>query len=757
MALTIGELVGFLRLDSEGWRRGLTRGRRDLDEFSRDANGRLRDLNGRFVAAGAASGKGFAAGLGDLGGFADRVTSAGDRAGASFLRLALSLTNVTTAASTVQGVVPIVAAMGGALALLPAIGAAVAVGMVAAKVGMAGFGDALAAIDDPAKFAESLEKLSPAARETALAVRDLAPAWKDVQQATQDALFAGVADEVRELGGAYLPVLKTGLSGITTEFNGAARGTAGFLSQSQQVQTVSGIFEQVRASIGATTSAVPALVSILLDLVAVGSEFLPNLSGGFGDAAQRAAEFVRAARESGQLREWISSGLSTLGDLGKVLGNLFAIARSVFGALDTGGASLLDTLLRVTGGVREFLDSFEGQQALAALGELLGTVSSVVTSVLLVALRQLAPLVVTLAPAFAQLATQVGSTLVTALTLAGPLLLGLADFLARNIGWLGPLGIGLYAAAQAFGVVSTAVRVLNVISALNPWVLIIAATIALVTLIVTNWDTIVAAVGAAWQWLVEAGRAAWGWIVDAVRTAAEFLVDLFLNWSLPGLIIKHWDSIVAGVRTAVQWVLDAVGWLSQLPGRVGAWFVQVKDAVVARWSEAVDWVRGVPRRILDALGDLGRLLHDTGANIVRGLINGFSSMAGAIRDKLLGLVKGAWDSVLSFLGIRSPSRLAAEAGRYVGEGLVVGLGRMSGAVDRAFLDMAALPPIPKVVIPAPRLLAPSGGDGAASLAPFGPNRTGGPVVHVTNHYPQAEPTSTTVNRSLQYAGALGVI
>ncbi|WP_158852835.1 phage tail protein [Saccharothrix deserti] len=732
MALTIGELVGYLRVDTSAWRRGLGDARAALSRIARDSARDLKDL-------------------------ADRVDSAGSKAGASFLRLAMSITNVAGAASAAQGVVRIVAAMGGALALLPAIGAAVAVGMVAAKVGMAGFGDALAAIDDPAKFAESLEKLSPAARETALAVRDLAPAWKGVQQATQDALFAGVADEVRKLGAGYLPVLKTGLSGVAGEFNVAARGTAGFLAQSQQVQTVSGIFGQVRASIGAATSAVPALVSILLDLVAVGSEFLPNLSGGFGDAAQRAAEFVSAARESGQLREWISSGLSTLGELGQVLGNLFAIARSVFGALDTGGASLVDTLLRVTGGVREFLESFEGQQALASLGELLGTVSSVVTSVLLTALRQLAPVVVALVPSFSELATQLGSSLTSALLMAGPLLLNLAGFLSANIGWLGPLAIGLYAAAQAFGVVSTAVRVLNVISAANPWALIIAATITLVTLIVTNWDTITSTVGAAWDWLVSAGQAAWDWIVGAVRGAAEFLVDLFLNWSLPGLIIKHWDSIVSGVRTAVQWVLDAVGWLGELPGRVGAWFVQVKDAVVARWSEAVDWVRGVPGRILDALGDLGRLLYDTGANILRGLINGFSSMAGAIRDKLLGLVEGAWDSVLSFFGIRSPSRLAAEAGVHVGEGLVVGLGRMSGVVDRAFLDMVALPPIPKTVIPAPRLVAPSGTDFAGSLAPFDPNRAGGPVVHVTNHYPQAEPTSTTVNRSLQYAGALGVI
>ncbi|SDD86761.1 phage tail protein [Actinokineospora iranica] len=732
MALTIGELTGYLRIDASAWRRGLGDARAALRRVARDS-------------------------ASDLDSLAEGARSAGTRAGQAFVGLALSIAKVAGAIATAQGAIPVIVAMGGALAVLPAIGVAVKVGMFAAQVGMTGFGDALAAVDDPAAFAESLGKLSPAARETAVAVRDLAPAWREVQRATQQALFAGVAEQVRELGGAYLPVLKTGLSGITTEFNSAARGTGAFLGQSQQVATVGGIFGNVRAAIGETTSAVPALVSILLDLVAVGSEFLPNLSGGFGDAAQRAAEFVRAARESGRLQEWMSSGLSTLGDLGKVFGNLFAIVRSVFGGLDTGGVSLLDTLLRVTGGVREFLESFEGQQALAALGELLGTVSTVVTSVLLTALRQLAPVVVALAPGFAQLATQLGSSLTSALTAVGPLLLGLAGFLSANAGWLGPLAIGLYAAAQAFGIVSTAVRVLNVISSANPWALIIAGTIALATLIVTNWDTITSAVGAAWDWLVNAGKAAWEWIVGVVRGAVDFLVGLFLNWTLPGLIIKHWDSIVAGVRAAVRWVLDAVGWLGQLPGRVGAWFGQVKDWIVRKWTEAVDWVRGVPGRVLDALGNLGSLLVNAGADIIRGLINGFGSLAGAIKDKLLGLVRGAWDAVLDFFGIASPSRLAARAGEHVGEGLVIGLGRMSGAVNRAFLDMAAVPPIPRVVVPAPRVAGMSGAGWAGSLAPFDARGTGGPVVHVTNHYPQAEPTSTTVNRGLQYAGALGVI
>ena len=141
-ALTVGELVGYLKVDSSAWRRGLLEARAELAKAAHDSSS-------------------------DLAKMADRTEKAGDRAAVSFVRLALSISNGATAAATAQSVVPIFAGLGGAMAVLPALGVAVGAGMLAAKVGMAGFGDALKNVGDPAKFAESLEKLSPAARDTA--------------------------------------------------------------------------------------------------------------------------------------------------------------------------------------------------------------------------------------------------------------------------------------------------------------------------------------------------------------------------------------------------------------------------------------------------------------------------------------------------------------------------------------------------------------------------------------------------------------
>ncbi|MGW1039897.1 phage tail protein [Streptomyces sp. NPDC002547] len=65
MALRIGDLVGFIRADDSGMRRGLSEAEMRLAGFQRDANGRLRDLHGHFISESDAIGRAIAAGLGD--------------------------------------------------------------------------------------------------------------------------------------------------------------------------------------------------------------------------------------------------------------------------------------------------------------------------------------------------------------------------------------------------------------------------------------------------------------------------------------------------------------------------------------------------------------------------------------------------------------------------------------------------------------------------------------------------------------------
>lgn len=452
-----------------------------------------------------------------------------------------------------------------------------------------GAGKAAAAAD---KAAQALDKLSPNARATALAVNSLRGQWTDLQHAVQDRLFAGLAGEVKTLGATYIPVLQHGMGGVAAEFNAGAHSVAGFLAQGAQVSTITSIFGGTKEIVGNLTETLKPLLSILLDVTAVGTDMLPGLSGGLGDAAERAAEFVHNARETGQLRDWIAGALDTLGKLGTVAVQVGQIVSTVFKGLDAGGSNFLDTLVRVTGKVRDFLQSVEGQSALKALGTALNAVSAVVTQVMLTALEQLAPVIIELAPGFAQFAQIVGELLVGALQAAGPLLQALASFLSSNVQWLGPLVLGLYAAVQAFQAVSAVMRIFNALAMVNPWVLLIAATIALAVLIVANWDK----------------------IKGIVMAALQFLWNLFLNWTLPGLIIKHWDTIKNVFASAIQWIID-------------------------RFNDLMGFFKGIPGffgKIGDAIGEAIKVGFKAAINflidIVNGLINGANKLIGGIND-----------------------------------------------------------------------------------------------------------------------------
>lgn len=84
-----------------------------------------------------------------------------------------------------------------------------------------------------------------------------------------------------------------------------------------------------------------------------------------------------------------------------------------------------------------------------------------------------------------------------------------------------------------------------------------------------------------------------------------------------------------------------------------------------------------------------------GGDLVRGLWKGISSMAEWLKNKVQGFVEGIGSVITNFFGIHSPSRLMAEYGQYIDEGLALGIQNHSGkpvgameslvnAVDGAF-------------------------------------------------------------------------
>lgn len=138
--------------------------------------------------------------------------------------------------------------------------------------------------------------------------------------------------------------------------------------------------------------------------------------------------------------------------------------------------------------------------------------------------------------------------------------------------------------------------------AMGPVGWVIAAVVGLAALIIANWDTVTRWTDAAFDRVGEKISSAIQWAKGLVGEGVRFITDLFLNWTIVGIVIKHWDEIVAGVQRVAG---NLVGFVASIPGRViaalgnlggalyGSGVALVSgfwDGLVARWNALMNWV-----------------------------------------------------------------------------------------------------------------------------------------------------------------------
>ena len=108
----------------------------------------------------------------------------------------------------IGNVVAVAGQLSGVLGLLPAGAGAAALAIGSLKIATMGFGDAIKAVGDPAKFNEAVAKLAPAAQESARAILGLMPQITQLRMTVQDAFFQGFGEQFTRLGTIYLPVFE---------------------------------------------------------------------------------------------------------------------------------------------------------------------------------------------------------------------------------------------------------------------------------------------------------------------------------------------------------------------------------------------------------------------------------------------------------------------------------------------------------------------------------------------------------------------
>jgi hypothetical protein len=196
-------------------------------------------------------------------------------------------------------------------------------------------------------YAATLQHLAPSAREFVSAVVQLKPAFEQLRLDVQQQLFKGIGDSLLQVGNTALPVLRKGLSDMASSINSVVQQILQFVQQQSSIQAWQSIFSNLSTAAGNLAAAVKPILQIITDVTQVGSEFLPGMATSFAEAAQKAADFVSKAKETGQLKDWIQTGIDAVRVLWGIFSDLVQIIAKVTAAPGPGLLQVIKAILDV--------------------------------------------------------------------------------------------------------------------------------------------------------------------------------------------------------------------------------------------------------------------------------------------------------------------------------------------------------------------------------------------------------------------------
>lgn len=245
-----------------------------------------------------------------------------------------------------------------------------------------------------------------------------------------------------------------------------------------------------------------------------------------------------------------------------------------------------------------------------------------------------------------------------------------------------------YTKTQKLATVAT--RLFNKALKANPFLTIISLIIALgavVYSVIKNWDKIAAWFKKLWDAIVGIFKAEW----EAIKKVWSTVTGWFSNlWGgIKAGAGKAWEGIkntINKAREGVQKAWGSVkGWFSNLWGNVKSGISNAWGGIKDWFSnlQPVEWMRGAWENVGTFFENLGPRFYEWGKNLLQGLWNGITSMVDKIVEGMKNIGRRIANGFKSILGINSPSRLFAEYGLNITQGLVVGLDRGGAIVENA--------------------------------------------------------------------------
>jgi hypothetical protein len=209
-------------------------------------------------------------------------------------------------------------------------------------------------------FDKAMAKLSPQTQAFVNQLLAMRTQWDAFRNEVSGHLFAGMADEVKQLGG-LLPTVQGGFDRIADSLNNNVKTAIAAITSKGSKSLLDQIFGNTANAQKILSGAINPLTHGFLQLAATGTDALPRLATGFTNLANRFNSFISKAAQNGDLQKWIDEGIKAVDNLGSSLlnaGKILHDLSDIFTA--AGGKGLLELLKDGTDHLHQFLTSAEG-------------------------------------------------------------------------------------------------------------------------------------------------------------------------------------------------------------------------------------------------------------------------------------------------------------------------------------------------------------------------------------------------------------
>lgn len=282
-------------------------------------------------------------------------------------------------------------AIGGALAMLPALVAAAGTSFAVLKIGAEGLGDAFKSAfsaETAEEFEEAIADLPPAMQAISRSLREFKPMWDETVKGIQNNMFDGLDDNFNSAVGALLPIFSESAQKMATSWNKAFESVLDNLSSAEAQAGVTEIMAGTEQMAKAMEPVLANLINALGMLAAEGSKFLGPIGQWAADKSNQFASWAESLRqidpETGRsyFDGIVESAKVNAGHLSAIFGGVFGTIGNVFkagaeggqGMLGGMGAAMQELKTYTSEGNAGFASMVDFMERAAALGSQLGLV-----------------------------------------------------------------------------------------------------------------------------------------------------------------------------------------------------------------------------------------------------------------------------------------------------------------------------------------------------------------------------------------------